>query len=200
MAPAAHYRGSIKRWARRTPARSCCSSAGVGAVRLLGRARTTMRSPGSNSSTIARATCRSRRATRCRSTDPPTDFATIKPINGAVLGVWLAWRRAYTTIAGCDARTPSRTARPNSADRLIRYLAGSTVRCPEFKRSVNRGPCGAARSRSLGPPESACAGESHGPWPADGCSAGMSACPWPRRFLLITIGSLDPVVLWHIPG
>lgn len=200
VAGAAHCLGSIRRWARRTPARNCCSNTGVAVVRLLGKARMTIRSAGCSSSTTARAACRSRRATRCRSTDPPTDFATINPISGAPLKFWSAWRRACTTMADCGARTPLRTASPNSADRLIRYLAGSTVRCLDFRRSENRGLCGAVRSRSPGPLESACATESHGPWPADGCSAGMSVCPWPRRSLLITVGSPDPVVLWHIPG
>jgi hypothetical protein len=88
-------------------------------------------------------------------------------------------------MEGCGARTPCRTARSNSADRVIRFRAGSIPRRLEFRQSACRGPCGAARSQLPGPHGSASASGNRGPWPAGGCSAGTSFCPWPRPFLLI---------------
>ena len=67
---------------RRRAVRSSCSSRAEIACLLLGSARMTTRSPASSSSTIVRATCRSRRATRCRCTAVPTDFETTRPIRG----------------------------------------------------------------------------------------------------------------------
>ena len=52
---------------------------------LLGSARITTRSAGSRSAITDRATCRSRRATRCRCTELPTVFATTSPTLGPTL-------------------------------------------------------------------------------------------------------------------
>ena len=155
-------------------------------VRLAGRARMTTRSAGPNSARRPLAACRSRRATRCRSTEPPTDFATMRPTRGEPASNSSSQRRACTTRDRCGARTPCRTARSNSVDRVIRFRAGSTPRRLEFRQSASRGLCGAAQSQSPGPLGFASAGGNHEPWPDGGCSAGTSVCPWPRPFLLIT--------------
>lgn len=155
-------------------------------VRLAGRARMTTRSAGSNSARSPLAACRSRRATRCRSTEPPTDLATMRPTWGEPASNPSSDRRACTTMDRCGARTPCRTARSNSVDRVIRFRAGSTPRRLEFRQSASRGLCGAAQSQSPGPLGFASAGGNHGPWPVGDCSAGTSVCPWPRPFLLIT--------------
>jgi len=175
-----HVARAIRLLARRTPARSCCSSLDDEASRLLGRARITMRSAGSNSASTARAAWRSFLATLCRSTAPPTDFVTINPICGeSSAGVRIS-RFACTTRSGCAARTPLRTAKPNSADRLIRLRAGSTARDLYVRQSENRGPCGGGTTRSPDRRGCACAAGNRAPWPAADCSAGRSVCPWPR--------------------
>jgi len=84
-----------------------------------------MRSAGFNSASTVRAAWRSFRATRCRSTAPPTDFATMNPIRGAAPNP-AAPRWPCTTRSGCEDRTPCLTVWLKSADRVIRYRAGST--------------------------------------------------------------------------
>lgn len=178
--PDIHAVRAIRLIARRTPARSCCSSRDDEASRLLGRARITIRSVGPNSASTSRAAWRSLRATLCRSIDPPTDLVTISPIcaeSPAALG---NWRLACTTRSGCAARTPLRTAKPKSADRLIRLRAGSTTRGLCVRQSENRGPCGGGTTQSPDRRGCACAAGIREPWPAADCSAGRSVCPWPR--------------------
>jgi len=187
-----HVDRAISLLARRRPERSCCSSRDDGASRLLGRARITMRSDGSNSASNARTACRSFLATRCRSTAPPTDLVTTKPICGESPGGEWIWRLACTTRSGCAARTPLRTAKPKSADRLIRLGAGSTTRDLCVRQSENRGPCGGGTTRSPDRRGCACAAEIREPSPAADCSAGRSVCPWPRRSLLVTSGGAAP--------
>lgn len=109
------------------------------ASRLPGSARTTIHSAGSSSPITSRATCRRRRATRCRSTAPPTDFVTMKPTRGAApAGIPLL--QACTTRSGCGARTPHFTVWLKSADRVIRYRAGSTGRRPVNQAVSERRP------------------------------------------------------------
>jgi len=150
-----------------------------------------MRSAGSNSGMTISATWRIRLATRCRSTAPPTDLATIKPICASA--DCPPWRRAYTTRSDCAARTPFFTVRPNSADRLIRFRAGSTARDLDVRQSENRGPYGGGRRRWHGRPGCAYAAGNREPWPDAGYSAGRSACPWPRLCLLVMCGAPHPV-------
>jgi len=98
-----------------------------------------MRSAGFNSVTIVYAACRSFRATRCRSTAPPTDLATMKPICGAASTAAIA-RYPCTTRSGCEARTPCLTVWLKSADRVIRYRAGSTGARPVGQAVRERRP------------------------------------------------------------
>src|ERR1700754_2402703 len=166
--PDAPLRGRV----RRKAVRSSCSSRAEIACRLLGSARMTTRSVGSSSSITVRATWRSRRATRCRCTALPTDLETTSPMRGPSPGPWLPERNACTTRSGCTARTPSLTVAPKSADRVIRYRAGSTALDPASNHAVSlrrplprrfdtiarparvrirsRKPCTRARRRLLG--------------------------------------------------
>ena len=184
----AHRVRSINCRARLKPARTSCCSRAETADRLLGSARITMRSAGSSSARTVRAACRSRRATRCRSTALPTAFVTTNPIRGPGSA---ESRRACTTISGCTARTPCLTVVPNSADRVIRNWAGST-RVDRVRQSDRDGPCGAYRPRSPVRPECASATGNHEPVRAAGCSAGRSACPWPRLRLLVMCAGTAP--------
>ena len=142
-----------------------------------------MRSVGSSLFIMLRARCRRRRATRCRSTEPPTALVTTKPIWGPSGLPSPRW--AWTTRFGCATRTPRLTVVPKSADRVIRYRAGSTLSDRWVRQSASDGPCADGPRRSPGRRECASADGIHAPWPADGCSAGRSACPWPRLCLLV---------------
>ena len=174
------------------PTRSCRSSPAEIACRLPGSARITMWSAPSNSPTTVRATCRSRRATRCRSTADPTDFPTTKPIRGPASPS--AVRRICTTMSGCTARTPCFTVAPKSADRFIRYRAASTAgavfAC--VRPSASAGPCDADCSRPPVPPGCASAAGTRAHVRAVDCSAGRSACLWPRLCLLNASGTPSP--------
>lgn len=170
--PQAHRSAPARRAARRNPRRSCSSNRAEDTCRLLGSARITSRSDGSRSCSTVRATCRSRRATRCRSTAEPTDLATINPTCGPAPSR-SADRRTCTTTSGCAVRVPCFTVAPNSDDRLIRLRAGSTARKPVAEdqaesarrplrrrlatiprparvRIRNRKPCTRARRRLFG--------------------------------------------------
>ena len=171
QSPGHHRRAPSSSRARSSAVRSCCSSRAEMAYLLLGSARITTRSAGSKSATTERAMCRSRRATRCRCTELPTDFATTSPTLGPHRSASLH-RRACTTMSGCTARTPWLTVAPNSVDRVIRYRAGSTaldpasnhadsarrplrrrpdtIARPARVRIRSRNPCTRARRRLLG--------------------------------------------------
>jgi hypothetical protein len=112
-------------WVRCRPLRSCASSRADAASLLPGSARITIRSAGSRSGITALAICRNCRATRCRCTAVPTDLAITNPIRGPAGST--SSRRTCTTRSDCAARTPCLTVAPNSADRVIRYCAGSNV-------------------------------------------------------------------------
>lgn len=122
-----HRPGPVAWRIRSNPVRSCCSSRGEIACRLLGSARITTWSTSSKSGNTARATCRNRRATRCRSTAEPTDFAMINPIFADGAG---GPCRAWITTSGCTARRPCLTVASKSADRVMRLRAGSTALTP----------------------------------------------------------------------
>lgn len=169
--------------ARRTPRRNSSANRADEAVRLPGNARMTTWSESSSSSKTDRATCRSRRDTRWRSTAEPTDLPTIKPTCAALAASPSARRRRWTTTSGCAARLPRFTAASNSDDRLMRLRAGSTAEKPDVAiRQIARGaPYGAGSTQSSVRRGCACATGSHARGLGAGCSAGRSACPWPRR-------------------
>ena len=124
--PGRHDRRSKSLRTRRTPVRNSARSCAESASRLPCKARITTRSEGSRSLTMRCAACRSFRATRWRSTAPPTDLATMNPTRGAPSEGYVAPRYPCTTRSGCAARTPCLTVWVKSADRVIRYRAGST--------------------------------------------------------------------------
>jgi hypothetical protein len=169
--------------ARRRPRRNSWFNRADDAVRLPGSARMTSRSDSWSSPKTDRATCRSRRATRWRSTAEPTDLPTTNPMWGAVAAPGSSPRRIWTTTSGCATRIPRFTVASNSVDRLMRLRAGSTAEKPDVAiRQIARGaPYGAGSTQSSVRRGSACATGSHARGLGAGCSAGRSACPWPRR-------------------
>ena len=169
--------------ARRRPRRSSCSNRADGAVRLPGNARMTIWSDPWRSPRTDRATCRSRRATRCRSTAEPTDLPTISPTRGARAASRSSACRRWTTRLGCAARSPCFTVASNSVDRLMRLRAESTAKKPDvaIRQIARGGPYGADSTQSNARRGCACATGSHARGLGAGCSAGRSACPWPRR-------------------
>jgi len=128
---------------------------------------------------MVRATCRSRRATRWRSTADPTALPMMSPTRGPASSP----RRTWMMTSDCTARTPYFTVASNSVDRLIRLRAGSTARKPDvaIRQIARGGPYGAGWTRSNAPRECASASGSHARGLGAGYSAGRSACPWPRR-------------------
>lgn len=169
--------------ARRRHRRSSCSSRAEDAVRLLGSARITNRSDRPSSPSRARATWRSRRATRCRSTADPTALPTTNPTCGATISSRSDPRRRCTRISGCARRIPCFTVASKSIDRVMRLRAGSTAERPgaAIRQRARGDPCGADRTRSHVRRECASAGGNHARGLGAGYSAGRSACPWPRR-------------------
>jgi hypothetical protein len=119
--------------ARRRPLRSCCSNHADDTCRLLGSARITTWSSGCRPANIGRATCRSRRATRWRSTADPTRLAMIKPTRGPSSSWHGIPRRTWTMTSGCTVRIPYFTVASNSVDRLMRLRAESTARKPDLR-------------------------------------------------------------------
>ena len=167
----------------RRPRRSSCSNRADDAVRLPGNARITIWSDSWRSPRTDRATCRSRRATRWRSTAEPTDLPTINPTRGPGAASRPSARRTWTTTSGCAARSPCFTVASNSVDRLMRLRAESTAEKPDvaIRQIARRGPYGADSRQSSARRGYACATGSHARGLGAGCSAGRSACPWPRR-------------------
>jgi hypothetical protein len=130
---------------------------------------------------MVRATCRSRRATRWRSTAEPTGLAMISPTRGPLPVSLLLPRLTFTTMSGCTVRSPYFSVASNSADRLMRLRAGSTAKPGVAIRQIARGgPCDAGRRRSNVQRECASADGNRARGLGAGCSAGRSACPWPR--------------------
>lgn len=181
--PRAHRSRPADSSARRKPRRSSCSNRADDAVRLPGNARITSWSESWSSPKTVRATCRSRRDTRWRSTAEPTDFATISPTRGAVAPSSSPARRRCTTTSGCAARIPCFTVASNSVDRLMRLRAESTAERPDvaIRQIARGGPYGAGSTQSSVRHGYACATGSRARGLGAGCSAGRSAYPWPRR-------------------
>ncbi len=132
---------------------------------------------------MPRATCRSRRATRWRSTAEPTALPITSPTRGAVPSSGSLPRRTWMMTSGCTMRIPRFTAASNSVDRLMRLRAGSTAGKPDVAiRQITRGgPYGADWTRWNARHGYASASGSHARGLGAGYSAGRSACPWPRR-------------------
>jgi hypothetical protein len=132
----AHRSPAIRARARRTPAVISCSKRRYAAFLLLGKARITNASAGPRSASAARLACRSRRATRCRSTALPTALLTTNPTRGpSEMSVSC---RAWITRSGWGTRMPCLTVAPNSAERVIRYRAGSTLTTADQADSERR--------------------------------------------------------------
>ena len=131
---------------------------------------------------MVRATCRSRRATRWRSTAEPTVLAMINPTRGPVSSGSHA-RRTWTMTSGCTVRMPYFTVASNSVDRLIRLRAGSTAEKPDvaIRQIARDGHYGAGWTGWSARHAYASASGSRARGLGAGCSAGRSACPWPRR-------------------
>lgn len=179
----AHRSRPTESSARRNPRRNSCSNRADDAARLPGSARMTIWSESWRSPNTDRATCRSRRDTRWRSTAEPTDLPTISPTRGPVAASRSLPRRTWTMTSGCAARMPCFTVASKSVDRLMRLRAGSTAEKPDVAiRQIARGaPYGAGSTQSSVRRGYACATGSRARGLGAGCSAGRSACPWPRR-------------------
>ena len=114
-----------------------------------GSARTTIRVPGGSRSSLSRMTCRRRRATRCRTTEPPTALLTTSPTRGQLCAragsvalrtrapetgasgaappwTWSGTRTCITTSVR-PARRPCRITVEKSSRWVNRAAAGSTV-------------------------------------------------------------------------
>lgn len=127
-----------------------------------------MRSAGSRPGTNVLATWRRRRDTRCRSTALPTDLDTIRPIRGPFASVpSVSSRKACTTTSGCAARTPRLTVTLNSADRLIRFRAGSTALHPACACAGSRSERATALATPIGNDRAAGAGAHPQPEPVN---------------------------------
>jgi hypothetical protein len=174
---------------RRKPARSSSANRAEPTSRLLGSARMTTCSDGSNLSMTPRAAWRNRRANRCRCTADPTDRETISPTFGAS-DVASSPRRTYITRSRCTALVPCLTVVSKSADRVMRFRAESTAETPglEIKQSASDVPYDADSTPLPGLPWYASAAGSRARGHGAGYSAGTSACPLPR---------LSPRCLWH---
>ena len=154
---------------RSAPSRSDVASAESG------RARTTSPLPRGSVGTFAANWARNRRATRCRTTLPPTDRPTINPIRGGASAVKPG--RRCTTRQPRRLRAPSRTTEVKSPDRRIRFARGNTSpAASEPRPTACCGPCAGERRRSRGRHACACASGSRASWRAGDCSAGRSAC------------------------
>ena len=113
--------------AERSPASRSSASTDDGASAAGGNARTTSRAPAGRSSSRSRTRWRSRRATRCRTTDPPTARLTTNPARGrGSVGSGAVGRSRCTTSRGRPPRRPRRMVEANSSRRVSREPAGST--------------------------------------------------------------------------
>ena len=156
-----------------------------------GSARITTRSAGSSSSITARATCRSRRATRCRCTALPTafdDHQTDPRVR--VAGVAASTQRVHDEVGLhrphplTDCGTEFR--RPRHPVPRRKHRARS---CVESRSQLAATLATPARTRSPGRPGSASAAGTRAPAHGAGCWAERSACPWPRLSLLVAFGT-----------
>ncbi len=113
----------------------------------------------------------------------------MKPIRGTAAGSPFS-RQICTTKSGWEARTPRLTASLNSADRVIRFSAGSTPLDPQVRQSVNDGPCAGGPTRWRARHGCASAAGTRAHEHGGDCSVGRSACPWPRLHSPVSSGRL----------
>lgn|GEM_PF-2690329 len=163
-----HRATSNFRVTRRRRESYCSASSPNDDVAAAGNARTTSRAPAGRSPRPCPTTARSRRLTRFLVTAFPTPLETTKP-TFAFPSPGARW----TTIASRPARAPPRMACRNSAERRMRFWAGST---PQVRQRARRDPCDDEPRGWRGQRACACAGGSHGSWRGADCSAGRSAC------------------------
>ncbi len=145
---------------RNAPSRSSPSAALL-APADAGSARTTTSAPAGRAATRCRMRCRSRRCTRCRTTEPPTVRATTKPTfvpistgrpsstGGEPASPALARARCTTTEPQA-ARRPRRTAVAKSSRRVSRVGAESNAKYPrKYARNANASPQADSSMRPL---------------------------------------------------
>ena len=148
-----------------------------------GSARTTTSASAGSTANRDRMRCRSRRCTRCRTTEPPTLRPTTNPTFGATrVGPSTASARAMcTTRPPRPALRPRCTAVAKSSRRVRRATAGSNVavfRTATLRRTIRYGPCAAGPRGWPDRRGCACATGTRGSSRGDGCSAGTCACPY----------------------
>jgi hypothetical protein len=112
----AAHRGSALSAVRRARSTSAASRAEF-AVADLGSARTTNREPGGTWSSRSRRTCRSLRATRCRTTELPTALLTTNPTRGD--------GPADTSRTSASVATPGTDVEPRTVDTAESVGAGA---------------------------------------------------------------------------
>ena len=119
---------------RNAPSRSAPSAA-LPAPADDGSARTTTSDPAGRIANRDRMRCRNRRATRCRTTDPPTVRPTTNPTLGPTVGSAspAPAQARYTTTEPRAARRPRRTPVAKSSRRVSRAAAGSNAGYPVSK-------------------------------------------------------------------
>ncbi len=128
---------------RRSAASRSAPRAALLAPAAAGNARTTTRAPAGTPGSRERIRCRSRRCTRCRTTEQPTGRPTTKPIFGSTGDSTSGGVSPVPTRARCTttepqaARRPRRTAVANSSRRVSRVAADSKVNDPRTRQADN---------------------------------------------------------------
>jgi hypothetical protein len=163
---------------RRSAASRSSPSTALLAPADAGNARTTTSAPAGKFANLHRMRCRSRRCTRCRTTEPPTARLTTKPIFGPVSGRDSAasTRAQCTTTEPQAARRPRCTAVAKSSRRVSRMAAESNAKYPP-----NANASGRQLSATLAAP-----GREDGP-----TSAGAHAQPEPVGSRATTVVRLE---------
>ncbi len=119
---------------RRSAASRSSLRAALLASAAAGNARTTTSAPAGKAANRERIRCRSRRCTRCRTTEPPTVRPTTKP----TFGFTAVPRPRCTTTEPRPARRPRCIAAAKSSRRVRRAAAGSNVRDPRTSLASGR--------------------------------------------------------------
>jgi hypothetical protein len=140
---------------RSAPSRSSPSAALLAPAEA-GNARTTTSAPAGKLATRHRMRCRSRRCTRCRTTEPPTARPTTNPTCGPTgdAAPPAPARARCTTTEPQAARRPCRTAVAKSSRRVSRAAAESNSIYPPNANASGRQLAAtlAAPGREDGPP------------------------------------------------
>ena len=154
----------------RRPGRRCA------AVAAGGSARTTTSVPAGSPDSRCRTSGRSRRVTRCRTTELPTLPETTNPARGASPSPGAAEVHHQMTGAGSSAGTNRRGEIGGRAQATDRREARVGAGVGPIRPTARRGPCDGARPGSRGRHGSASAAGSRGSWRDDDCSAERCAC------------------------